>query len=404
MALTDGAPGNRHSRGMRRHLGLWAAALLVVVAGCGSAVPDETDTGAPLTQAAPGPPEGTPSALDNMRDPAFPAPLIDVDAVLSGGPPPDGIPPIDNPRFDRVVKVDWLADNEPVLALTVGKETRAYPLQVMTWHEIVNDTVGGTAVAVTYCPLCNSGVAFERKVAGRVLTFGTSGRLYADNLVMYDRQTESLWPQLTGQASIGMLTGEKLKAIPMGVVAWQEFRGAFPDSLVLNRDTGSDRPYGENPYVGYDDLDSRVPFRLPEAADDRLVLKQRVIGLSSGATATAVLRSALVGSEPRALRLDGTDLVLWHRPGQSSALDTGTISKGADIGTVGVFESRIGERSLSFVVDGDGFRDAETGSRWNVLGQATSGPLAGSRLTPRLHLDTFWFAWAAFQPDTELVR
>ncbi|WP_372728146.1 DUF3179 domain-containing protein [Nocardioides sp.] len=352
----------------------------------------------------PSDPEETPSALDNMRNPAFPEPLIDVDQVLDGGPPPDGIPPIDEPRFDRAADVDWLADNEPVMSLTVGAETRAYPLQVMTWHEIVNDTVGGTPVAVTYCPLCNSGVAFEREVGGRVLTFGTSGRLYADNLVMYDRQTESLWPQLTGEASIGVLTGEKLAAIPMGVVSWQEFREAFGDSLVLNRRTGHDRPYGQNPYLGYDDLDSMVPFRLPEDPDDRLVVKERVIGLARGDDVIAVLRSSLVGAEPRMLELDGTDVVLWHRPGQSSALDTGTISKGADIGSVGVFETAIKGRELTFARQGNGFRDAETGTRWNVLGQATSGPLAGKRLTPVVHLDTFWFAWVTFHPETELIR
>ncbi len=389
---------------MKRHWAIWAAGFLLVVTGCGSGAADDKEAGAEATQVAPSEPEETPSALDNMRNPAFPEPLIDVDAVLSGGPPPDGIPPIDDPHFDRVDKVDWLADSEPVLSLTVGKETRAYPLQVMTWHEIVNDTVGGVPVTVTYCPLCNSGVAFEREIAGRVLTFGTSGRLYADNLVMYDRQTESLWPQLTGEASIGVLTGEQLTAIPMGVVAWQEFREAFPDSLVLNRDTGSDRPYGQNPYVDYDDPDSSVPFQLPEKPDDRLLVKQRVIGLSSGDTATAVLRSVLVGAEPLALEVDGTELVLWHRPGQSSALDSGTISKGADIGTVGVFEARLGKRLLSFVKQGSGFRDTETGSQWNVVGQATAGPLAGKRLTPAVHLDTFWFAWAAFQPGTELIR
>ena len=389
---------------MRRHWSLGGAALLIVLAGCGAGGGADVDPGAAATQVTPSEPEETPSALDNMRNPAFPEPLIDVDAVLDGGPPPDGIPPIDEPHFDRVAQADWLADSEPVLSLTVGKETRAYPLQVMTWHEIVNDTVGGTPVTVTYCPLCNSGVAFEREIAGRVLTFGTSGRLYADNLVMYDRQTETLWPQLTGQASIGVLTGEQLKAIPMGVVAWQEFREAFPDSLVLNRDTGSDRPYGRNPYIGYDDLDSSVPFPLPGDSDDRLVVKQRVIGLSTGETAIAVLRSSLEGSEPLALEVDGTPLVLWHRPGQSSALDTGSISKGSDIGTVGVFEARLGKRLLSFVKQGSGFADVETGSRWNVLGQATAGPLAGKRLTPAVHLDTFWFAWAAFQPRTQLRR
>jgi len=129
--------------------------------------------------------------------------------LVAGGPPPDGIPPIDHPKFQPAPAVDWLEDAEPVLALTVGGETPAYPLQVMTWHEIVNDTVGGVPVAVTYWPLSNSGVAFHRRVDARLMDFGTSGLLYADNLVMYDRQTESLWPQLTGQAAVGVLTSRR---------------------------------------------------------------------------------------------------------------------------------------------------------------------------------------------------
>jgi len=168
--------------------------------------------------------EGVPSALDDPADPVFPEPLIDLDHLVSGGPPPDGIPPIDDPQFEP--RGVWLGEHEPLLSLTVGGETRGYPLQVMTWHEIVHDTAGGIPVAVTYCPLCNSGVAFERHVGRRLLDFGTSGMLYADDLVTYDRQTESLWPQLTGQASVGVLTGTRLEAIPMGVVGWGQFRTA----------------------------------------------------------------------------------------------------------------------------------------------------------------------------------
>ncbi len=126
-----------------------------------------------------------------------------------------------------------------MLSLTVGEETRAYPLRVLTWHEIANDVVDGVPVAVTYCPLCNSGVAFERTVEGEETTFGVSGLLYADNLVMFDRATESLWPQLTGQASVGVRTGTQLRSIPMGTVGWAQFREEHPDALVLNRD---DRP------------------------------------------------------------------------------------------------------------------------------------------------------------------
>ncbi len=146
----------------------------------------------------------------------------------AGGPPPDGIPPIDQPRFESVDEVTWLGDTDPVLSLTVDGETRGYPVAIMTWHEIVNDEIAGTPVAVTYCPLCNSGVAFHRVVDGQRLDFGTSGMLYADNLVMYDRQTQSLWPQLTGLASVGAMTGTQLEAIPMGAVGWTQFTRGTP--------------------------------------------------------------------------------------------------------------------------------------------------------------------------------
>ncbi len=382
---------------------LLTAGLLTLLTACGGGVTEPAGVIDP-EQPSPSAREGNISALDHLVHDSFPPPLIDPGDVLRGGPPPDGIPAIDDPKFQKAKNVDWLGDSEPVISLTVNDETRAYPLQVMTWHEIVNDTVGGVPVAVTYCPLCNSGVAFEREAADRVLTFGTSGMLYVDNLVMYDRQTESLWPQLTGQASIGVLTGTQLKAIPMGTVAWSDFSQAFPESLVLTRETGHDRPYGRNPYTGYDNPESGLIFPLPEGVeDDRLAVKERVIGVANGDEATAVVRRSLVGKDPVALNVGGQDLVVWHQPGQSSALDSPEIREGNDIGSVGVFESTLGDRKLTFEAAGKGFRDLETGSRWNLLGQAVSGELKGERLASYEHLDTFWFSWVAFNPETDVV-
>jgi len=299
--------------------------------------------------------------------------------------------------------VDWLDDQEALLSLAVGEETRGYPLQVMTWHEIVNDTVGGVPVTVTYCPLCNSGVAFRREVGEWLLDFGTSGLLYADNLVMYDRQTESLWPQLTGQASVGVLTGTQLEAIPIGVVGWDQFRTAHPDALVLTRDTGYSRDYGRNPYAGYDDPDGGLLVEPPEGRDPRLPVKERVIGVRIGDDALAIPRDTVADQAVRAFTVAGQDLVVWHRPGQSSALDDPDIADGRDIGTVGVFDPGIDGETQTFAADGAGFSDSQTGSHWNVLGEATGGPFKGRRLRPVTHLDTFWFAWVAFQPETRLV-
>jgi hypothetical protein len=374
--------------------------MVLVLSGCSGVAERPPQRPAPSGQASPAAREDVPSGLDDPRDPRFPEPLIDLDHLVSGGPPPDGIPPIDDPQFLPADSVDWLALDEPVLALTVRGETRAYPLQVMTWHEIVNDTVGGVPVAVTYCPLCNSGVAFHRTVDERVLTFGTSGMLYADNLVMYDRQTESLWPQLTGRASVGVLTGARLTAIPIGVVGWDQFRTAHPDSLVLTRDTGHNRSYGINPYPRYDDPDGGLLFEPPGGGDPRLRLKERVIGIRLGGQAQAIPRARVAEAGVLTVTLAGRDLVVWHRRGQRSALDDEEIARGRDIGSVGVFHSRLGERELRFTAIRGGFRDEQTGSTWNVLGEAVSGPLQGRRLRPHSHLDTFWFAWVAFRPDT----
>ena len=378
-----------------------AAALLALAAAC-TASTDRNEEAEPVTQ----PQEATrwdvPSALDDMRHADFPEPLIDPDQVLSGGPPPDGIPPIDEPKFLPASSVDWLDEAEPVLSLTVAGETRAYPLQVMTWHEIVNDTVGGVPVAVTYCPLCNSGVAFERTVEGEVFSFGTSGMLFESNLVMYDRQTESLWPQLTGEAAIGHLTGTVLTSIPMGTVSWADFQASHPDSLVLSRDTGFDRDYGTNPYVGYDSADE--PGFGASADDDRLALMERIIGIDEGEAAVAIVRSKVAEEQVLAVTVDETPLVVFHSGGQASALDTGQIAEGEDIGSIGVFSPVVDGQSLEFTAEDDTFTDTETGSTWDVLGEAVAGPLAGERLEPVEHLDTFWFAWVAFQPETTIIQ
>ncbi|MGH8775287.1 MAG: DUF3179 domain-containing protein [Jiangellaceae bacterium] len=385
-----------------------ALALALVLAACDAGEPPEGSAGQPaatvtLQQADASPREDVPSALDDMGDPSFPEPLVDPDEILSGGPPPDGIPAIDAPTFLRVDDVNWLDDTEAVLSLTIEGETHGYPIQVMTWHEIVNDTVGGVPVAATYCPLCNSGVAFDRRVEGRVLSFGTSGRLHASNLVMYDRQTETLWPQLTGQASVGVLTGATLASYPMPPVAWRDFQRAHPDAWVLSRDTGFSRDYGANPYAGYDDVDSSPLFPAPGGDDDRLAAKERVVALRGDGETVAVLRAAVERAGVLTETVDGQELVLWHQEGQASALDTGLVAGGRDIGSVAVFDPTVGGRVLSFTTDGAGFTDTQTGSRWNILGQATDGPLTGEQLTAYPFVDTFWFTWVAFQPATRLV-
>lgn len=346
--------------------------------------------------------EDVPSALANPEDPQLPDPLIDTGRVISGGPPPDGIPPIDQPTFEPASEVDWLTPDEPVLALSIDGEERAYPVQVMIWHEIVNDTVAGTPVSITYCPLCNSALAFDRRVGDRLLTFGTSGSLYQSDLVMYDRQTESLWPQLEGRAAVGFLTGTELKRIPIATVPWQQWLDQNPDGWVLSRDTGIDRDYGRNPYQAYD-APSTEPFLLDEKSDPRLLPKERVVAIS-GDDPTAIPLQAVVDERVVEERVSEEPLVIWAVAGLRSALDTAQIVNGRLVGASGVFQRTLGNRTLSFAAKGrDTFTDVQTNSTWNLLGTAVAGPLEGKQLTAVPHVDTFWFAWAAFEPDTRLL-
>ena len=172
--------------------------------------------------------EDVPSALRDRRHPDHPAPLVDLSQIRSGGPPPDGIPPLEDPAFEPAGEVDWLPAAEPVLALEINGDARAYPLRIMTWHELVNGAVGGVPVTVSYCPLCNSAVAYDRRVGERILDFGTSGELFNSSLVMYDRQTESLWSHYTGTAVAGHLTGTELDLIPVQTVSFETFLSTYP--------------------------------------------------------------------------------------------------------------------------------------------------------------------------------
>jgi hypothetical protein len=365
------------------------------------------DTGppaVPLPQVEAGSREQVPSALRQPEADGLPEPLVDLAQVVDGGQPPDGIPAIDEPRFQRTADVHWVDDPEQVLVLDVEGEARAYPLQVLTHHEIVNDTVGGIPVAVTYCPLCGSGIAFDRRVDDRVLSFGTSGRLYLSDLVMYDRQTESLWPQIEGRAIAGVLTGAELTVLPAALVSWEQWRASHPDGWVLSRQTGYGFRYGSNPYFRYDDKTS-MPLFLAGPVDNRIEwLKQPVVGIRIGRDALAVDVQALRRDGVREVTVDGKELTVWWLPGARSSLDGFAVGEGREVGTTTVFDPVLDGRRLSFVPHGDVITDVETSSTWNALGEGVAGPLAGRSLTPVAHVSTFWFAWSSFHEGTRVLR
>lgn len=352
------------------------------------------------------PADGGQTALDALGSGELPNALVDPSEVISGGPPPDGIPPLDEPVFRSIEESeDSLEDTEPVIALEIDGDARAYPVDIMIWHEIANDTVGGVPVAVTYCPLCNSAVTYERTVEGIETTFGTSGSLYASALVMYDRATESLWTHLDGRAIAGELAGTQLQAIPSPLLSWADFKAAYPEGTVLSRETGFNRNYGQNPYFGYDDPDTE-PFLFLGTPDDRARAKQRVVGVTVGDASTGFALEAVSGGEATATTatVGGTDIVIFWKAGQNTALEGADTADGRDVGSVAVFDPNLDGRLLTFEAQDDGFIDAETGSTWDITGRATAGELEGARLQQIPHLDTFWFAWSTYRPGTELVE
>ena len=328
--------------------------------------------------------------------------IVEYDEILSGGPPRDGIPSIDNPQFVAIDEAAaWLTDNEPVIALEIEGDARAYPLQLLTWHEITNDTVGDVPVVVTFCPLCNSALVFDRRVGDSVFEFGVSGLLRNSDLIMYDRTTETLWQQFTGEAIIGDLVGQQLAFVPSGLVSFAEFQEAYPEGVVLSRDTGFSRSYGQNPYAGYDKI-GQNPFLFTGEIDDRLPAMARVVTVNLPEANVDVAYPLSLLSEVGVIQDNqgGQDIVVFHTDGTSSALGAATIAQAEDVGATGVFDPNLNGQILTFTkVDGV-ITDEETGSTWNVLGQATDGELAGDALIPLAHGDHFWFSWAAFRPNT----
>jgi hypothetical protein len=328
--------------------------------------------------------------------------LVPLDEIVSGGPPPDGIPAIDRPTFvGPAGAAAWIVPKEPVLALEIKGDARAYPLQILMWHEVVNDVVGGVPVTVTFCPLCNSGIVFERVVNGTTLDFGTSGKLYKSDLVMYDRQSHSLWAQMEGRAIVGTYAGTRLKLVPANTLSFEDWRATHPAGKVLSRETGHIRSYGVNPYQSYDQP-QLGPFLFRGELDPRRPPKERVVGIKLGEAARAYPWPVLAERRVVHDRLADQDLVILYQPGALSALDDEEIKRSRAVGATGAFSRVVEGRALTFEPTADGFRDRETGSKWTLLGRAVKGTLAGRRLTAVPHVDAFWFAWAAFNPATSV--
>ena len=338
---------------------------LVLAAGCSGAADAPRPAASPATTGEPAPPEVDFTTSGWKTE--FSRHSVPLGEISRGGPGKDGIPALDRPSSVPVGDAErWLEDREPVVELELGGEARAYPIQILIWHEIANDELAGTPVAVTFCPLCNTAIVFDRSLDGRLLDFGTTGNLRNSDLVMYDRQTESWWQQFGGEAIVGELTGARLEQLPARIVAWADFAARHPDGTALSQDTGFERHYGINPYAGYDDVSSSPIFPAANADDDRLQPKERVVYIERGGEAAAVPFTLLGQRRTLELVVGGDRLVLELVPGVRSSLDSPFIDEGRFVGSVTV----------------------------------RSAP--GGELVP---FDTpFWFAVAAFRPDVQVVR
>ncbi|GBC69660.1 hypothetical protein HRbin01_01362 [archaeon HR01] len=311
--------------------------------------------------------------------------LVPPEEILPGGPPKDGIPSIDEPVFIPAGEAGYLGPGDLVVGIEYGGVVKAYPHKVMVWHEIVNDVVGGTPVAITYCPLCYTATAFIRMVSGSVTTFGVSGKLYNSDLVMYDRLTETYWSQHLGLGIMGPMAGASLERLQVDVMTWSKWRGLHPDTLVLSTDTGFSRPYGYDPYGDY--YRSRGVMFPVKNLDDRLHPKAIVYGLVVDGVAKTyeqgtISRAAVLNDE-----VNGRPVVVVS-PFQQY---------------VRAYSRRLVGETLEFVYEDGRVVDRKTGSVWDIGGRAVEGPLKGRSLEQVVVYPAFWFAWAAFYPGVELV-
>ena len=310
--------------------------------------------------------------------------IVPLDKIKSGGPPPDGIPSIDDPKFTEADNENHVADSDIVLGLEINGEAKAYPLSILVWHEIVNDNVGGVPVAVTYCPLCFTNQVFERVLDGQSVEFGTSGKLYNSNLVMYDRMTGTYWSQGLGLAIKGELTGQSLNIIPFDVITWGDWKKLYPDTVVLTTNTGHIRAYGVDPYGDYY-TDPRIIFPV-EYRDDRMHPKEIILGFHEGLVFKAYKQQDVESS-----------IVINDQVNNEPILLVSLYS-----GNARSFDRMVDGEILEFTYKDNKIVDINTNSEWNYDGVSISGELEGTELERLAFNPGFWFEWIAFHPETQV--
>ncbi len=304
-------------------------------------------------------------------------------------PPKDAIPPIYEPKFIEIAKVDYVKDDDLVASVTIDGITRAYPIRFLDFHEIVNDSIGDTHFAVSYCPLCASSLVFNRKINPDKppSRFGVSGFLYQSDLLMFDHESDSLWSQIEGECVYGNYLGKELDLIPFQMMKWKSWKSTYTEGKVLSIDTGFSRDYTHYPYGEYMTMERTIfPTKKKDEAN-RLHPKTMVYGLESEGVAKVYPEDYILDQK-----------ILHDTIGKTPIVITIDQAEG-----VLAFETTIDDKSLNFTRTDDGLLDKETNTKWNFLGEAVSGPKKGSKLTIRPDLlRMFYFAWVAFNPKVEV--
>jgi hypothetical protein len=326
--------------------------------------------------------------------------------IKTGGIPKDGIPSISRPRLESIKRArKWIAEDEPVLVVVSDDgDARAYPLQILIYHQIVNDTFQGNPILVTFCPLCNSGLVMSRRLGSKTLTFGTSGFLRNSGLIMFDRQTESWWQQFTGTSIVGEYTGQELSIDHSTLlISFSQFSKRYPKSKVLSRDTGFRRKYGLNPFKGYDSIDSS-PFLFTDTTDPRLPPMERVLNVRLGDMHklypySILNRLGVINDE-----IGQSPVVILSGNGYASPLDKTDIATSTVVPVATGYMRRIANTELTFKRADGNIIDDQTQSLWNVFGLAVSGPLKGTQLQ-RVDVGTnFAFAALVFNAKTDVFK
>ena len=349
--------------------------------------------------------QSSPEWIEKWPDTDFLKLEVTLSEINYAGMPKDGIPALNRPRFNSVKKAGaWIQGKEPVLLIEKDGFARAYPLQILLYHQIINDTFRGDPIVVTFCPLCNNGVVLSRKVAGKVLTFGTSGLLRNSGMIMFDRQTESLWQQFTGIGIVGNYASEQLQSkYASQIISFSQFAQRYPKGKVLSRDTGFSRQYGMNPFQGYDSIDN-VPFLFEDDTDPRLSAMERVLNIRINESHTLYPFSTIDMAGIINDVVGDSSVVVLSAQGYASPLDKTSISASTMVPLASAYNRNINGIVHTFFIDNEKIVDMETRSTWNIFGEAISGKHKGVRLNRVDSGVNFAFAAFAFSPQATVYK